>query len=196
MDSPNPDDKGVIITTVVPASVADRAGTIIEGDILLAINGAVINNSRQAKELISRCKESVRLEIKKYDQEAEDLTRHDVVNFDVTLPRRYNQNLGFTISGKKNLLDKIIVTHIAEGGIAAKIGAIRVGDEISSINGVSLRTKKLETAKHLLRNSRDTVNLKIRREEKPTRRICDDSALESWDGTENGSHGKCLWYFL
>jgi hypothetical protein len=93
---------------------------------------------------------------------------------------------------------------MAQGGIASKSGVLLKGDESLAINGVNLRVKPLREAIYLLQQSRDSVNLRIRRctdvsaansagnkrNKVVSPNETGDSALDSWDGTDNGSHGS------
>jgi C-terminal processing protease CtpA/Prc len=240
VDNNKESEHGVVIIKIKPASIACRAGTLNEGDVILAIGGVSINSRKQAYEMLARCEDYVRLKIRKVDQELEDEedAESDWITFTVELKRRHGQALGFTISGTEDPLDVITVSNIAQNGLAARTGTLRKNDEIQAINGVTLRTRPLSEAIHLLQNSNEAVVLKIRRDTsasnvgtpnvsnstgtthtsgtgtmgkggdgsgttkssgrkttplsvpKKGKNPDIDSALESWDGTENGSSGS------
>lgn len=217
VDNNKEDEHGVVIIKIKPASIACRAGTLNEGDVILAIDGVSIHSRKQAYEMLARCEDYVRLKIRKIDQELEDEedNESDWITFTVELKRRHGQALGFTISGTEDPLDVITVSNIAKGGLADRTGTLRKNDEIQAINGVSLRTRPLSEAIHLLQTSNEAVVLKIRRNTNDsttnstksrktpppsvpskatatnkTKNPDIDSALESWDGTENGSSGS------
>ena len=203
------DNKGVLIDRIHPASIACRAGTLKQGDIILAISGIPVIDPKIALVLISKAEGEVKMKVKKIDDGSD--SDDDLVTFTVELNRKPGQSLGFSIYCSDDPKSNITVSKISEDGLAAKTGTLKVHDEILEINSICVRQKTLGQASGILQSNLDKVVLKIKRNTKietelaqeigPLRNFSKmmhnrqksnnaDSALESWDGAENSSSGK------
>uniref|UniRef100_UPI0039817CC6 PDZ domain-containing protein n=1 Tax=Salmonella sp. s51228 TaxID=3159652 RepID=UPI0039817CC6 len=56
-----------------------------------------------------------------------------------------------------------IISRVMEGGVAARTAAVHVGDEILSINGISLKDKTLVEAARMMEDAEIVVAIQIRR---------------------------------
>ncbi|XP_050413050.1 glutamate receptor-interacting protein 1 isoform X2 [Patella vulgata] len=196
----------LIITNVKKASVAYRSGSVQPGDHLLAINDIRTEHCsvEDAAHLLQMSEDIIKLKIKREDPYTVEGSA-DSVTYTVEL-QRFGGPLGITISGTEDPMDTIYISHLIEGGLAERTGAIRVKDHLLAINGKSTKYKRLSEAIEMLQNAGDVVTLKISRKmtdkknhsrnhggnksdlsKPPTPSM--DSALESWDssGPEMGS---------
>ena len=100
-----------------------------------------------------------------------DKERKKYVSFSVELDRSGGP-LGITLAtedtsdlgeGRTPTTPPILISSMAEGGLAMTTRAIQVRDELVEVNGVSVRGKTLKEAIPLLQNSGDLVKLKLTR---------------------------------
>ncbi|XP_076804617.1 glutamate receptor-interacting protein 2-like isoform X2 [Clavelina lepadiformis] len=154
----------LMISEVKRGSVAHRTGTLEAGDRLLAIDGVRLDECTpdDAHALLASAEDVVRLKIQKDEENSDDADSSNVISYTVELKRRGGP-LGITISGTEEPFDPIFISGLAPGGLADRTGAIHEGDKIQSINGISLRAKKLSEAIGLLQNAGELVTLKIKR---------------------------------
>ncbi|XP_045164532.2 glutamate receptor-interacting protein 1-like isoform X2 [Mercenaria mercenaria] len=197
----------LLITEVKKGSVAYRCGSVQPGDKLLSINDIRTNNLSmdEAVSLLKAEEEIIKLKLKREDH-CIDVNGEELISYTVEL-ERHGGPLGVTISGTDDPADPIVISALAEGGLAAKTGAIQTGDRLLAINSVPTVGKTLEEAKNMLHSAGDLVTLKIARKDKPKTEInqsnnssktnalreesCKsttpvfsvDSALDSWDSS-------------
>ncbi|CAK8698462.1 unnamed protein product [Clavelina lepadiformis] len=154
----------LMISEVKRGSVAHRTGTLEAGDRLLAIDGVRLDECTpdDAHALLASAEDVVRLKIQKDEENSDDADSSNVISYTVELKRRGGP-LGITISGTEEPFDPIFISGLAPGGLADRTGAIHEGDKIQSINGISLRAKRLSEAIGLLQNAGELVTLKIKR---------------------------------
>ncbi|XP_052267303.1 glutamate receptor-interacting protein 1-like isoform X2 [Dreissena polymorpha] len=198
----------ILITEVKKGSTSYRCGSVLAGDKLVSINDIRTDNLsiEEAAALLKGDEEIIKLKLRR-DDPCTDVNGEDLISYTVEL-ERLGGPLGVTITGTDDPSDPIVISALVEGGLAARTGAIQVGDRVLAINGASTMGKTLSEATDLLQNAGDLVMMKIARRDKPrsmsigsTQTICGreeasksitpvksiDSALESWDSS--GSHG-------
>ena len=161
-DAPR-DSPHFIVSAIKLGSVAHRSGVLDPGDQLLAIDGLRLDDAslEEAAHLLKTSEDVVKLTVKKDRTYAED-DDEDTFCFAVELRRR-GKALGLTIVGSDEVYRPVFIKRVVEGGLTADCGLARVGDQILSIDGVSLRGKGLEEARKLLRNSGDSITFRIKR---------------------------------
>lgn len=72
--------------------------------------------------------------------------------------------LGLTLAGSEDQQKPILISSLAEGGVAHKNGQLRVGDQLLAINGETVQGTPLSNATKLLQKNLETViELKISR---------------------------------
>ncbi|GAB6020230.1 hypothetical protein CHUAL_002950 [Chamberlinius hualienensis] len=209
-----------VISEVKRGSVAHRTGTVRVGDQLLAIGDHSVDgrNIDEAIERLQECRDDVvRLRIRKgakdgatdINEEEQELLREGWVIYSVELKRVGSGPLGITLSGSDEPNRPIIISALAEGGIAEKTGALHHGDRLLAIDGRPVHGKALGPVIHQLQNSVDSVFLKVscRRNkhcgvssasddvEKVSKcgsggipQLSIDSAVESWDGEDSATN--------
>ena len=98
-----------------------------------------------------------------------DKERKKYVSFSVELDRSGGP-LGITLAtedtsdpGEGRTPPPILISSMAEGGLAMTTRAIQVRDELVEVNGLSVRGKTLKEAIPLLQNAGDLVKLKLTR---------------------------------
>ncbi|KAL4225936.1 Glutamate receptor-interacting protein 1 [Mactra antiquata] len=197
----------LLITEVKKGSVAYRCGSVQAGDKLLSINDVRTHNLSidEAVALLKGEEEIIKLKLKR-DDHSTDINGEELISYTVEL-ERHGGPLGVTISGTDDPSDPIIISALVTGGLAARTGAIQIGDRLLAINGTLTLGKSLDEAKNMLHSAGDLVTLKIARPEKPKSEInqsnnssktnalreesCKsttpvfsvDSALDSWDSS-------------
>ncbi|CAG9818570.1 unnamed protein product [Phaedon cochleariae] len=187
-------DEPFVISEIRRGSTAHRTGTLHAGDRLLAIDHHPLDHltvDAAFDVLQASHGDVVTLKVEKTEAENADPFLDGVV-YTVAL-HRGGGALGITISGSEDCLDPIVLSRLTEGGLAAKTGALHVGDRILAINGENLEHRPLSDAIRLLQSSGDRVQLKIARHLKGTPiedSRCNysspglmsvDSAIHSWD---------------
>uniref|UniRef100_A0A4W5LRB0 Protein lin-7 homolog B n=1 Tax=Hucho hucho TaxID=62062 RepID=A0A4W5LRB0_9TELE len=79
----------------------------------------------------------------------------------VELPKT-EEGLGFNIMGGKEQNSPIYISRIIPGGIADRQGGLKRGDQLLSVNGVSVEGEHHEKAVELLKAAQGTVKLVVR----------------------------------
>ncbi|KAK3101248.1 hypothetical protein FSP39_002138 [Pinctada imbricata] len=79
----------------------------------------------------------------------------------IELPKT-DQGLGFNVMGGKEQNSPIYISRIIQDGVADKHGGLKRGDQLLSINGVSVEGEHHEKAVELLKQARGTVRLVVR----------------------------------
>ncbi|CAD5125668.1 DgyrCDS13869 [Dimorphilus gyrociliatus] len=79
----------------------------------------------------------------------------------VELPKT-DEGLGFNVMGGKEQNSPIYISRIIPNGIADKIGGLKRGDQLLSVNGVSVEGEPHEKAVELLKAASGTVKLVVR----------------------------------
>ncbi|WAR26106.1 GRIP1-like protein [Mya arenaria] len=199
----------ILITEVKKGSTAYRCGSVQSGDKLVSINDIRTDNLsiEEAAALLKGDEEIIKLKLKRDDPCFGD-HGEDLISYTVELERRGGP-LGVTITGTDDPSDPIVISALVDGGLAARTGAIQVGDRVLSINGAQTTGKSLTEATTMLAEAGDLVTLKVARVDKPrsmsvgsTRTLVGrnlasksitpvksiDSALESWDSSGGDAH--------
>ncbi|KAH8025974.1 hypothetical protein HPB51_015279 [Rhipicephalus microplus] len=79
----------------------------------------------------------------------------------VELPKT-DEGLGFNVMGGKEQNSPIYISRIIPGGVADRHGALKRGDQLLSVNGVSVEGENHEKAVELLKAAQGTVKLVVR----------------------------------
>ena len=79
----------------------------------------------------------------------------------VTLPKT-EEGLGFNIMGGSEQSSPIYISRIISGGVADRIGSLKRGDQLLSVNGVSVEGESHDKAVELLKASKDKVVMVVR----------------------------------
>uniref|UniRef100_A0A7N6APD1 Protein lin-7 homolog B n=1 Tax=Anabas testudineus TaxID=64144 RepID=A0A7N6APD1_ANATE len=79
----------------------------------------------------------------------------------VELPKT-EEGLGFNIMGGKEQNSPIYISRIIPGGIADRHGGLKRGDQLLSVNGVSVEGEHHEKAVEFLKAAQGTVKLVVR----------------------------------
>ncbi|XP_045430263.1 protein lin-7 homolog C-like [Pipistrellus kuhlii] len=79
----------------------------------------------------------------------------------VELPKT-EEGLGFNIMGCKEQNSPIYISRIIPGGIADRHGGLKRGDQLLSVNGVSVKGEHHENAVELLKAAQGKVKLVVR----------------------------------
>ncbi|KAM4037768.1 protein lin-7 homolog A isoform 3-T3 [Anomaloglossus baeobatrachus] len=79
----------------------------------------------------------------------------------VELPKT-DEGLGFNVMGGKEQNSPIYISRIIPGGVAERQGGLKRGDQLLSVNGVSVEGEHHEKAVELLKAAKDTVKLVVR----------------------------------
>ncbi|CAB1346012.1 unnamed protein product, partial [Coregonus sp. 'balchen'] len=79
----------------------------------------------------------------------------------VELPKT-EEGLGFNVMGGKEQNSPIYISRIIPGGLAERHGGLKRGDQLLSVNGVSVEGEHHEKAVELLKAAKDSVKLVVR----------------------------------
>ncbi|CAF3374828.1 unnamed protein product [Rotaria sp. Silwood2] len=75
--------------------------------------------------------------------------------------RKAAEGLGFRIAGGREENSPIYISHIIPYGVAWKHGELKKGDQLLSVNGVSVENEYHETAVCLVKQAQDIVKLVV-----------------------------------
>lgn len=87
----------------------------------------------------------------------------------VELPKT-DEGLGFNVMGGREQNSPIYISRIIPGGVAARQGGLKRGDQLLAVNGISVEGENHEKAVDLLKNAMGTVKLAV----KYTPRVLDE----------------------
>ena len=79
----------------------------------------------------------------------------------VELPKT-EEGLGFNVMGGKEQNSPIYISRIIPGGVADRVGGLKRGDQLLSVNGVSVEGEHHEKAVELLKAAIGSVKLVVR----------------------------------
>lgn len=79
----------------------------------------------------------------------------------VELPKT-DEGLGFNVMGGKEQNSPIYISRIIPGGVADRVGGLKRGDQLLSVNGVSVEGEHHEKAVELLKQAGGSVKLVVR----------------------------------
>uniref|UniRef100_S4RFC1 Lin-7 homolog B (C. elegans) n=1 Tax=Petromyzon marinus TaxID=7757 RepID=S4RFC1_PETMA len=79
----------------------------------------------------------------------------------VELPKT-DEGLGFNVMGGKEQNSPIYISRIIPGGVADRQGGLKRGDQLLSVNGVSVEGEHHERAVELLKQAQGSVKLVVR----------------------------------
>ncbi|CAH8510593.1 unnamed protein product [Heterobilharzia americana] len=79
----------------------------------------------------------------------------------IELPKT-DEGLGFNVMGGKEQNSPIYISRIIPGGVADRHGGLKRGDQLLSVNGISVESEHHERAVELLKLAQGTVKLVVR----------------------------------
>ncbi|XP_030845589.1 protein lin-7 homolog C-like [Strongylocentrotus purpuratus] len=79
----------------------------------------------------------------------------------VELPKT-DEGLGFNVMGGREQNSPIYISRIIPGGVAHRHGGLKRGDQLLSVNGVSVEGEQHEKAVELLKSASERVKLVVR----------------------------------
>ncbi|XP_077996877.1 glutamate receptor-interacting protein 1-like [Glandiceps talaboti] len=142
---------------------ADREGTLKVGDRLLSVDGISLTNATHA-EATAALKQSGHNAVMmiEYDVSIMDAVTNATGPLLVEVAKTPGTNLGVTLSsitsGGKTA---IVIDGIKPASIADRCGALHVGDEIRTIDGIDTSQMTVAEASQFLLNSSDQIKLEI-----------------------------------
>lgn len=171
---------GVYISEVVKGGAADSDGRLVQGDQILFVNGHDLTNSSQEEAapilkmaqgrivmVVRRLKVGNRRQQSSASADGQSLPPQGapVNGTPHTLElKRGEQGLGFSIVGGFGSPHgdmPIYVKTVFETGAAAEHGGLKRGDQILSVNGISLDGLSHQEAVNILKSCEGTVILQI-----------------------------------
>ncbi|XP_067931317.1 glutamate receptor-interacting protein 1-like [Watersipora subatra] len=159
-------DSPPFIGNLVANGSAERCGVIQEGDRVVAINGGELIGYTldECKHLLDRSKGRCDLVIS-FDVADDNLPGNST--YQVKLLKR-GGTLGISLSGSDSSERQglIFVSEVKKGSPAYRSGAVHSGDELLSIDNISLSSIQVEDACQILQNTDDVVKLKLRKASK------------------------------
>ncbi|XP_053160389.1 disks large homolog 1 isoform X9 [Hemicordylus capensis] len=165
------DDSSIFITKIIPGGAAAQDGRLRVNDCILRVNEVDVRDVTHSKavEALKEAGSMVRLYVKRRKQVTEKMVEIKLV--------KGPKGLGFSIAGGVGNQhipgdNSIYVTKIIEGGAAHKDGKLQIGDKLLAVNSVCLEEVTHEEAVTALKNTSDSVYLKVA---KPTSMFMNDS---------------------
>ncbi|XP_053160383.1 disks large homolog 1 isoform X3 [Hemicordylus capensis] len=166
------DDSSIFITKIIPGGAAAQDGRLRVNDCILRVNEVDVRDVTHSKavEALKEAGSMVRLYVKRRKQVTEKMV-------EIKLVKGPKAGLGFSIAGGVGNQhipgdNSIYVTKIIEGGAAHKDGKLQIGDKLLAVNSVCLEEVTHEEAVTALKNTSDSVYLKVA---KPTSMFMNDS---------------------
>ncbi|KAM7535933.1 hypothetical protein Aperf_G00000089237 [Anoplocephala perfoliata] len=154
------------VRRIRPRSCADKNGCLKQGDRILAIDGVQTRSltCEESMKLLSCHRSGISLfteyDIADLGSEGRQGTGPFEIEIEMLPTERLGANLvtfGENLQGAKRLL----ISHIQDGSIADRCGALQVGDLIESINGINAEELSLQEAIDLLSDS-NARSIKLR----------------------------------
>ncbi|KAL5109318.1 Glutamate receptor-interacting protein 1 [Taenia crassiceps] len=148
----------LIICRIRPRSCADLNGCLKQGDRILAIDGVQTNGltCEESMKLLACYRSGISLFIEYDVADVGAYGRQGAGPFEIEIEKLPSERLGANVvtfgdplQGTKRLL----ISHIRDGSIADRCGALQVGDLIESINGLKASELTLQEATDLLSDS-------------------------------------------
>ncbi|XP_076860098.1 glutamate receptor-interacting protein 2a [Brachyhypopomus gauderio] len=153
----------LVVTYVRPGGPADREGTLRVGDRLLSVNGVALNRQKHADALtllMQSAQESCFL--LEYDITVMDSVQQSSGPLQVEIGRTVGSVLGLSLTTSLYRNKRVItIQKVKAASVADRCGALRVGDIVLAIDGVSTEHCSLLEAQQLLANSSEHTKLEI-----------------------------------
>ncbi|KAJ8411100.1 hypothetical protein AAFF_G00181350 [Aldrovandia affinis] len=171
---------GVVVKTILPGGIADMDGRMRSGDHILRIGDTDVSgmSREQVAQVLQLCGSRVKLGISRGvpDKtpspqlmpapvaEQQGCGHEEKEAFGVELTKNA-QGLGITIAGyvgdKNSESSGIFVKSIVKNSAVEQDGRIHVGDQIIAVDGTNVQCYTNEQAVEFLRNTGQTVSLKL-----------------------------------
>uniref|UniRef100_A0A7E4UN49 Glutamate receptor-interacting protein 1 n=1 Tax=Panagrellus redivivus TaxID=6233 RepID=A0A7E4UN49_PANRE len=159
----------ITVTAIRPGGPAHREGRLRVGDRIININGIDVFSATLgvAQKLIQDIDVCCRFMVE-YDVSILETVRHATGPLMVEVDKNPGADFGLTLvifektDNAKNITKRgVFVEAVEPASIADRCGAIHAGDEILSIDGISLEYTTLDEATQLLKGHCSTVKLEI-----------------------------------
>lgn len=157
--------RSLVVTHIRPGSAADKDGTIKTGDRLKCINGVHLYEASldDAYEMIKAAQDTATFTME-YDVSVMDAVNNASGPLLVEVSKTPGSNLGLVLTISLRRKKRVIcIEKILPASIADRCGALRVGDQLMSIDGVSLdaNNTSVEDASKMLQSNSDHVRIEI-----------------------------------
>ncbi|KAG7458875.1 hypothetical protein MATL_G00225250 [Megalops atlanticus] len=179
---------GVMVKTILPGGIADKDGRLRSGDCILRIGDTNLSGMgcEQVAQVLQQCGSKVILVVSREvpDETSDSLKSpppvskqqtvledpgcgdKEVEEFGVELTKN-SRELGINIAGyigdKNSEPSGIFVKSIIKDSAVEQDGRIKVGDQIIAVDGTDIQGYTNEQAVEFLRNTGQTVHLKLAR---------------------------------
>ncbi|KAJ8264809.1 hypothetical protein COCON_G00139080 [Conger conger] len=152
-----------VVTYVRPGGPADREGTLREGDRVLRVDGVPLHSASLADALtvLGQCGQEALFHIQ-YDITVLDSVSSASGPLMVEIPRAPGSALGVSLTTATHRAKQVIVIEkIKPASVVDRNGALRVGDLLLSIDGMSTEHCSTQEAAQLLGGSGDRTQLEV-----------------------------------
>ncbi|XP_061114497.1 glutamate receptor-interacting protein 2-like isoform X2 [Conger conger] len=153
----------LVVTYVRPGGPADREGTLREGDRVLRVDGVPLHSASLADALtvLGQCGQEALFHIQ-YDITVLDSVSSASGPLMVEIPRAPGSALGVSLTTATHRAKQVIVIEkIKPASVVDRNGALRVGDLLLSIDGMSTEHCSTQEAAQLLGGSGDRTQLEV-----------------------------------
>nr|XP_039249981.1 glutamate receptor-interacting protein 1-like [Styela clava] len=157
--------RSLVVTHIRPGSAADKDGTVKTGDRLKCINSMHLYQAtlEEVNEMLKNTPKSTTFTFE-YDVSVMDAVNNASGPLLVEISKTPGCNLGLILTTSIRRKKRVIcIEKILPASIADRCGALRIGDQLLSIDGVSLdiNTISLEDASKMLLSNSDNVRIEI-----------------------------------
>lgn len=161
----NTKTRSLVVTHIRPGSAADKDGTVKTGDRLKCINGIHLFEAPldDVYDMIKGAQDTVTFTIE-YDVSVMDAVNNASGPLLVEVSKTPGSNLGLVLTVSQRRKKRVIcIDKILPASIADRCGALRIGDQLLSIDGVSLdaNNTSVEDASKMLQSNSDHVRIEI-----------------------------------
>uniref|UniRef100_A0A5S6PZD9 PDZ domain-containing protein n=1 Tax=Trichuris muris TaxID=70415 RepID=A0A5S6PZD9_TRIMR len=155
------------ISCIRAGSVADRSDSLLVGDRILEVNGIRVGalTHNEILNLLKNAGEKIVLSLAYNLNDLRFTTVRNCVlkTFELKVDKE-ERSLGFVVRGGgpyEHRSAPPTIVHIRPGGPADRDGRLRIGDRLTSINGIDVRQHSLNSVQDLLKKATGTMHLQI-----------------------------------